>query len=539
MNEKIHTKILFVIFALLFVTGNAFAQNENDEEASLEKISKKYKKFGMEIPKDILAPDVMKTSVGEFYFDDGRPLPESVEKAYDYLDRYRSVKVFLDNISAVETDILQEAFIGMGATSSNHVLISEQLIDAHQVWPTGNTGTVYVFGFLDLQKDGATVIEIPAKCGPGFLDDGWMRWVIDFGPTGPDRGKGGTYVILPPDYKGEINAPIGGAKTVMKIGGTEKEVFVVKSPTYHNWMALRGFLVDGKPDVSVRMFKEKLKIYPLEKAANPPEMKFVNMSGKNTVAIAPVGMRYFETLNKIIQREPIEALDAESRGLISAIGIEKGKEFKPDKRWREIYVDASKIADAIGRSILYSPRNKDAYLYPDRQWYMGFVGGNHEWIKDSGNGGRYLDARILFFYGAIAVTPAMALKMVGLGSQYAFCSKDKDGNYFDGSKIYKLTIPPNVPAKDFWSVVLYDTQTRSLLPSNQQYPAVNSKRSNLVVNDDGSVDLYFAPKPPKGKESNWVETVPGRGWFVLFRLYGPLEPWFDKTWKLNDFELVK
>ena len=542
MNRlKWHIPVLAAIewLATVFVSCNQHGRSQKEPSGkTIADIESFYNNYGMELPADILTPDRVASSIGELDYNDGRPLDATVQKAYGYLDRYRAVDVFLTNLPAVASAVLKPAFAKMGATESYDVLISEQLIDAHQVWPTGNTGTVYLFAFVDLQKDGPIVIEIPPGIGPGFMDDVWMRWVIDMGPTGPDRGKGGTYVFLPPDYKGDIEAPIGGAKAKMKIGGKERDVFVVKSRTYYNWMALRGFLVDGKPDVSVKLFKEKLKIYPLNKAANPPEMKFINMSDKNTVAVFPAGARYFQILNEIVQREPIGALDPETRGKIASIGIEKGEPFEFEK-WKPVYEDAAKIGDAIGRSLLFAPRDKDAYIYPDRKWYYGFLGGSYLWLKDDGRGGTYLDARTLYMYGAIAVTPGMVLKMVGKGSQYAFCSRDKDGNYFDGAKTYKLTMPPNVPAKDFWSIVVYDPQTRAMLPTGQKYPAVNNKRGNLKMNADGSVDLYFGPKAPAGYQNNWVETVPGKGWFVVLRLYGPLEPWFDKTWKPNDFELVK
>jgi len=177
-----------------------------------------------------------------------------------------------------------------------------------------------------------------------------------------------------------------------------------------------------------------------------------------------------------------------------------------------------------------------SYLYKGSQWFTPFVGGNHEWLKDDGAGGRYLDARTMFFYGATVNTPAMAAKMIGKGSQYAYAARDKNGSYLNGSKSYKLNIPANVPAKDFWSVVAYDPQTRCELQTSQPFPSKNNKKDDLIVNRDGSIDLYFGPKPPDGKERNWVETVPSKGWLVLIRLYGPLEPWFDKTWKPGDFE---
>ena len=158
---------------------------------------------------------------------------------------------------------------------------------------------------------------------------------------------------------------------------------------------------------------------------------------------------------------------------------------------------------------------------------------------DGGDGGRFLDARTLFFYIATVNTPAMVAKMVGLGSQYAGAMRDPDGNPFDGGKTYKLTIPADVPAKDFWSLVVYDTQTRSELQTSNPFPSLNNRRNPIESNADGSVDVYFGPKAPQGKESNWIETVPGKSWFVILRLYGPLEPWFDKTWKPGEIELMK
>ena len=162
-----------------------------------------------------------------------------------------------------------------------------------------------------------------------------------------------------------------------------------------------------------------------------------------------------------------------------------------------------------------------------------------EKLRDDGTGGRYLNARSMFFYGATVNTPAMAAKMIGKGSQYAYCARDSNGDYLDGSKTYSLNIPGDVPAKDFWSVVAYDPQTRCPLQTSQRFPSRNNEKDDLIVNDDGSVDLYFGPEAPPDKERNWVETVPGKGWMVLIRLYGPLEPWFDRSWRPGEFELVE
>ncbi len=176
------------------------------------------------------------------------------------------------------------------------------------------------------------------------------------------------------------------------------------------------------------------------------------------------------------------------------------------------------------------------YYYKGSAWKTPFIGGDYSWLIDGGMGGRNLDARTLYFYGATVNTPAMAAKMVGAGSQYAYADHDKDGNLPDGAKNYKLNIPANPPAKDFWSVVVYDPQTRSQLQTPQPFPSKNNKVNPPVANADGSVDLYFGPTAPAGKEKNWVQTVPGKGWFTILRLYGPLEPWFDKTWRPGEFE---
>jgi hypothetical protein len=219
----------------------------------------------------------------------------------------------------------------------------------------------------------------------------------------------------------------------------------------------------------------------------------------------------------------------------------KGKEFNPDERKKKILTDGINIGNAIARSINFANEDKAAFTWSDRKWRTFFIGGSDKWYKN-GNPEYGFDviARVMFFYQAVVNTPAMVLEMVGKGSQYTAAERDNKGRYFDGGKTYKLTVPANVPAKDFWSVTAYDTQTRCLLQTpDQKFPSVNNKKNTFKKNKDGSVDIYFSPKPPKGFEQNWVQTLPNKSWFTAFRLYGPLKPWFDGTWKLNDFELVK
>jgi hypothetical protein len=269
-------------------------------------------------------------------------------------------------------------------------------------------------------------------------------------------------------------------------------------------------------------------------------MEFVSSSKVPFNTIHANNYEFFGEVDHVIQNEPIEFLDPELRGLAASIGIVKGKPFAPDERMKRILSDAVAVGNATARTISFRTRDERAYLYPNSQWKTCFVGNDYQWLNgDGGMSGRNIDARTMFFYLATVNTPKMAAKIVGRGSQYALVNADKDGKYLDGAKNYRLNIPANVPAKDFWSVVVYDPQTRSELQTSQPYPSKNNQRDKMKLNADGSVDLYFGPKAPAGKEANWTATVPGKGWFALFRAYGPLEPWFDKTWRPGEVELTQ
>ena len=287
------------------------------------------------------------------------------------------------------------------------------------------------------------------------------------------------------------------------------------------------------------MFRNGFKVYSLSRAKNPPKMEFINSSKQAFNTVHANTFAFFEELDHVIQKEPIGFIDPELRGLAASIGIRKGKTFSPDERMTKILTDAVAVGNATARSISFRSRDPRAALYPNSAWRISFIGDDYRWLGGDGLSGRDLDARTNFFYVATVNTPAMAAKLVGAGSQYAVASNDSTGKPLDGAKYYRLRIPKNVPAKDFWSVVVYDPQTRSELQTSQPFPSKNNKRDKLIANADGSVDLYFGPAAPKGKEANWMQTVPGKGWFTILRLYGPLEPWFDKTWKPGEIEEVE
>ena len=510
------TDLIAAALAGLFATISAHAQEKTPG-------------YNQKIPEKIMTPDKVETRLGTLKFVDGVPTEETTKTVYDNLDFLRGTEVFLNFVPASSLEALRLGNVERGATQSHQVVIADQLCDSNPLFLTPNTDTVYCLGFLDLEKDGPTVVEIPAGCGPGTVDDAFFRFVVDMGVPGPDRGQGGKYLIVPTGYKGELPKD-------KKDGG---EYFIAHSPSYVNWVALRGFLVDGKPDAASKMFREGLKIYSLSQAANPPKMEFINVSKVPYNTIHANDFEFYAELDHVIQKEPLDFIDPELRGLAASIGIKKGQKFAPDERMKKILTEAVAVGNATARAIGFRNRDPRAALFENSQWKTGFVGNDYRWLDGDGMAGRNLDARTLFFYMATVNTPAMAMKMVGKGSQYAMAYTDKTGAPMDGAKNYRLNIPANAPAKDFWSVVVYDPQTRSELQTSQPFPGKNSRRDKLITNADGSVDLYFGPKEPTGKEANWTQTVPKKGWFTILRLYGPLDPWFDKTWKPGEIEEVK
>jgi len=479
--------------------------------------------YNTPIPSAIMTPDRVETRLGTLEFFDGVPTDETAELVLDNLMFARGMEVFLHGIPMASVHALREGFKSIGVTEAHHIIVTDKLMDSKPLFLTANTDTVYAFNSFDLEKTGPLVIEVPPGTGPGTVNDAFFRFVIDMGAPGPDRGKGGKYLILPPGYEGE--EPEG--------------YFVARTPTYINIFVLRGFLVDGKPDAAAKMFSEQVKIYPLSQRANPPRMVVTSGSGISYNTIHANDFSFYEEIDAVLQKEPLDFIDPQLRGLFASIGLQKGKQFNPDPQLRKTLIDAVAVANATARAIIFQTPQEEAYLYENSYWKVGFIGGNHEWLKDEGAGGRYLDARTLFFYAATVNTPAMVMKMVGVGSQYALITQDSEGNIFDGARTYRLNIPANVPAKDFWSVVVYDPQTRSELQTSSPFPSKNSKSGNMIENADGSVDLYFGPKAPEGKSRNWIETVPGKSWFPILRLYGPLEPWFDKSWRPGEIELLK
>jgi hypothetical protein len=509
------------------------------------------------IPPSVSTPDRVDSRLGPLEFRDGVPSKATAEKLYDNLDFTYAFRAFMDNLRGVSIHALRKGMQSIGV-KDNEVLVFSSLMDAKSLFLTANADTIYVMGSLDLSK-GPVVIETPPKF-LGAVQDAWFRWVIDLGVPGPDRGEGGKYLIVPPDYKGPL--PEGGFFTARARTNT-----IV-------WFG-RSFLAnhsDPKPVVEdIRKFTKVYAYEPggvgtpiaeflagkarLGRVTPPPPTVFHEGSGKVMNTLPPNDWSFFDMLNEVVQHEPATALDPELMGPIAALGIVKGKPFAPDARMKKIMTEALALANATSRTLFTSPRDPGWYYYPNSAWFNYLFETGYEFetpipmVTREGvkpfppTGYRTMDARSNFFYGVTGITPGMAMRIPGIGSQYLFSLADADRNHFDGGKTYKVTLPKGIPEENFWSFTLYDNMTRSMLDTPQRFPRAGSQSypsPAAEANPDGSTTIYFAPAQPAGvKRGNWIQTMPGKGWFTILRLYSPLEPFFAKTWRPSEIELVR
>jgi hypothetical protein len=509
------------------------------------------------IPPAITTPDKVQTSIGTLEFKDGAPSADTVRKVYDSLDFVRGVDAFMNSFSGASAYAIREGFHSIGA-DDNTIVVFSDLMDSNSLFLTANADTIYTVAVLDLTK-GPLVVEVP-PLALGTLNDMWFGWIIDIGLPGPDRGEGGKYLLVPPGYEGPL--PDSG-------------FHVGRSKTMHVLYAVRAFMDNNDPKPAVASIKKSLKVYPytpggygtsiataldgkVRPAAIPPvpPTKFVEGSGKSFNTIPPNDFSYFEMVNKMVQLEPATSFSPELSGQLAAIGIVKGKPFNPDARMRKILADAAAVGNAAGRVLNWRASEYAGWAYyPGSMWAnMLWQGGytfetpppmlTREGIKPfPPTGAKTLDSRTAFYYAYTMDSPGMIMRLPNVGSQYLMGFTDAAKNPFDGGKTYRVTLPPKIPAAKFWSFTLYDNQTRSMLQTPQRYPRAGSQTypsPAAVANADGSTTIYFSPsKPADAKDGNWIQTLPGKGWFTLLRLYSPEESFFDKTWRPSEIELVK
>ena len=478
--------------------------------------------YTTEIPEGIATPDELETRIGTLICKDGVPDKDTTQKVFDNLDFQYAVQAYLSSMPIASMSAMRRGILEFGPANTT-ALLFENLMDSQALWLTPNTTSIYMATWLEL-TDEPMVIETPPNV-LGFINDFWFRYVVDFGNAGPDEGKGGKFLILPPGYEGNV----------------PQNYYVARTNTYGNWVLWRGFQVDGDTTPAVTTTKDIFRMYPLSQKNNPPQMTFKNISGVFNNTIHRMDYGIWEEVNEVVQAEPSDGMDAEILGLLAAIGIKKGQPFDPDERMKGILTEAADVGAVTARALAARPRDDDSFLYPgERFWMTPFVGGSYEFLD---NGARLLDARTFFHFYATGITPAMSNKIVGEGSQYACAYLDTNGDSLDGSKTYKIHLPPDVPVIDFWSFTIYDNQTRAMLQTDYQFPGIDSNKPELQQNPDRSYDIYFGPEPPTGKKNNWIQTDPGdpnnkKGFNIILRLYGPLDAWFDKTWIPGDPTLV-
>jgi hypothetical protein len=509
------------------------------------------------IPPSLTTPDRVNTRIGRLEFKDGAPNKATADKVYDQIDFTHAYNAFVNTMSGVSIESLRRGLMSVGV-KDNEVIVFSDLMDAKSLFLTANADTVYAIGILDLTK-GPMVLEVPPRF-LGAIDDHWFRWVIDLGLPGADRGEGGKYLVLPPGYDGPL--PDGGYT-------------VARSRTVRVAWFGRSFLENkSDPKAPAETIRKFTKVYPYEaggvgtpiaeflagkarlgRITPPPPTVFHEGTGKVMNTIPPNDWSFYEVLNDVVQQEPATSLDPELMGSVASIGIVKGKPFAPDARMKKILTEALAVANAASRTLFMAPRDPSWYYYPNSAWfnYLFITGYEFEtpipMITKEGakpfppTGYRTLDARTNFFYGITGITPGMAMRLTGIGSQYLLAMLDANKQYFDGAKTYRVTLPKGIPEANFWSFTVYDNMTRSMLDTPQRYPRAGSQSypsPAATANPDGSTTIYFGPRQPAGiPQGNWIQTMPGKGWFTVLRLYSPLEPFFTKEWRPSEIEPVR
>jgi hypothetical protein len=478
------------------------------------------KKPAMSEPK--MGQEIIETRIGSLTLDADYPTAATQKTLEDELFYQRAVQVYLLSLPAIAGAGIFDEFDEVGALSGDIVYWSD-FMTSENVVATANRSVLYSLSFLDL-SEGPVVIDVPGGLY-GAVNNLYQQPVTDIGASGPDKGDGGKFLILPPEYDGEI----------------PEDYFVAHSDTMQNFFLARGSAPNGDTSIGIQQIKEA-KIYKLSEAENPPTQKFVDMWGSAFDMMHPTTDGFWEFLYKVYSKETIvRPEDKVLIGLMHTIGIIPGESFEPDENSRKLLDEAAVVGNFMMKNTAFNSPHKQNYIaYPDfSNWEFLFQTKNAAFVDEQGI--PLIDQKNTFVHQAASTANGMTLKSVGKGSQYLATFRDGNGEWLDGSNLYNLHLPADVPVVNFWSVIVYDTETRSMINNGvQPTPGLNSLNAdNYVQNSDGSFDLYFGPDAPEGYESNWLKTNEGDGFFLYFRFYGPTEAFFDKSWQLPNVELVK
>jgi hypothetical protein len=457
----------------------------------------------------------IESRLGPLELDNGYPTAATVAKIFDDIDYQRACQAYLWALPLMAMQQWQSEHITQFGAGKHDYVDYLTFQDKHGLL-TANATTPYIMAFPNLKESGPLVFEVPAGPTAGGFTDFWQRPITDSGQTGPDKGAGGRYLIVGPD------------DPEMKPAG----FYAFRSPTVNVWSAHR--VLDPDP-ARARLLIDGLKIYPYSQRDTPAVTRHVAPAGRAWSGEQPRGLAYWEGLAKIIQEEPVHERDRMMMGMLQPLGIEKGRAFNPTGRQKQILIDAAQVGEVMARAIAYRKRFEGAKVWPGRNWEHSLF------LKETNQESPHhtqLDERTSWFYEAVGVSVGMMGRAVGVGQVYLEAAQDSRGHWLDGGKTYRLTVPKDVPVAQFWSVTVYDNETRCFVKTGVSPD--RSSRDDIVTNVDGSVDLAFGPAPPAGlPESNWIKTLPGKGWFSYFRLYGPTQAYFDRSWVLGDIQSIE
>lgn len=433
--------------------------------------------------------------------------------------RSRAVEAVIWGMPAVNFDLMYQAMVNQARGSFNQIVYWSKLSTWKNQTLTPNPDAIYIMPFFNTKEAGPMVLEIPpADSGVivGSIDDCWQTAIEDVGPAGADKGKGGKYLILPPDYQG--TPPAG--------------YLAMPASTYESYALLRSNpKSNSDADVASAVeYAKRIRLYPLSQAANSPQTKWNDAIDVVFDSTIPYDDRFFQSLNRIVQLEPWIERDKVMIDQLKSLGIEKGKPFQPNPAMVQTFKSAAVEAHAWLESE-YEKAFAQPF-YPGAQWALPV---SPDMLKSLQSNYTIPNIYPVDARGTTYTFGFFSAKHLGAGQFYLLNIKDKSGNRFNGASTYRLILPPNPPVKQYWSVTVYDAETHAFL-HNVSRQSASSQNPGLEKNPDGSVDIYFGPKAPRGKENNWVPTDPNRKFELLFRAYGPTEAFFQKTWALPDLE---
>lgn len=457
----------------------------------------------------------IESRLGKVELKNGYPTEATAKKIFDDIDFQRACQAYLwalPMMGMVQWQAEQrDKFSAGNLDFVDYLTFTDKL-----GLLTANATTPYLMAFPNVEETGPLVLEIPAGPTAGGFTDFWQRPVSDTGQTGPDKGKGGKYLILGPD---EPDMQPEGYR-------------VFRSPTVNVFIGQRVLEPDKEKALALMA---AIRIYPYSAKDSPPATPHIRPDGRKWSGTQPRGLAYWQGVAKFINEEPPHERDRMILGMLQPLGIEKGKPFNPDARQTQILTEAAQVGEVMARTIGYEKRFKGVTVWPGKKWEISLF------LKETNQEAPHyteFDERASWFYEAVGVSVGMMGRTVGYGQVYLESSKDAAGEWLDGGKHYTLHVAPNAPVAQFWSFTVYDNETRCFVDTG--VPPDRSSRDDIVKNADGSVDLYFGPQAPAGKpQANWIKTIPGKGWFTYFRLYGPTQPYFDRSWVLSDIERVE